>query len=1158
MAVTVRATVVRDTAAIDLLVQETVKAEANSTQLLETALLCLTAFDEKDAVVGYLCLDDQPCVRLGDSAEAGAAWTAEAAGPRMVMCSTAFVRACVVAHLYEIEAAGALLKAAFSMIPSLQSLLLVTSHNISFTEPGLAGVFARAAVSKDGSGFALYEGRRSAVLPPLAIRPARVEDHDDMLPILERCESAFPALAKLPESSRPNEPFALTRVVAGQDEQNRVLVAEADGRLIGFVVITSEVDTDSLAETFDLHPYDNFLPADVYEEQYAAAREAVRSQKVSLLEADAVRRAEDTAARKALEAELAAEAAKEAATQAGPEGGDGGEGEATVAEGGEDAPAVDGEGAGAAEDGDAGAGTGSEAVDAEAEAMAAAATPTEEEIRAEMLAMFAGRPANVESTMFAITMLCVEPGYEVQVSEFLEQAFAAFPDKLYCVATLPHESREPALMDVMTRVAPLPGSLYPEVLFMFNRHALTPGFTVRLGAPEDLEQVAALTDGMPNAAEICESFAGAADAGTAVVAVCGGEVVGLVTVNPEVDLELLQANFGLSSHVDLAHLPRPQHGEVDMYTMNPIFVHRHRDLLASAMRLLGKCVLYYALPPGQQPPDMMNVLDQAAPRMRVNDKLQADFALYLFTRRGAFRRRRGINAQVVVAGASECGLAVLERLLLNPELQFNYLTLLAPGGIKVGGMACLYTATVIAKLGLEARVLLLDAELVAVDRSQRLVDLSDGTQLAYDALVIAAGVQDQSRYHFAEQDPNIAGLLVTELELAADFTMNDAMVMGSIMVAGDSLGAYHALSVLEAKGASDKTRFVASLPPAGGRRPRDVELLHGVAEAACVALPQPERLDIARAALLPVAGSEPHAIVTLVDPANPGPREEVPVDLLVGCAPPSVSRALFTCLNDASLVFDGRVVVDDGFRTNDPAIYAGGTLARLSRRHGGMHLETYNSRDVGQHLADSLASRFMAATDGDGAASTSAPAPAPLALHQARVIGCGLPGGLNFLYAGTPTALQTLAPGAPEGGMSMSTRTERGYMQVNLDADGAVCSIAYLGRVAVPAARLSALVGLHGNYLHMLAAKYQSGEVPDLLTFLMAPWSELLYHDGFGGFREQLLELAQGSVVAGGRDVEGGLVEMVTGMQDAVLEYVRARASELPGYQVPAAARVGA
>ena len=34
-------------------------------------------------------------------------------------------------------------------------------------------------------------------------------------------------------------------------------------RQVGFIVLTSDVDTGSLTETFDLHPYDNFLPPEV-------------------------------------------------------------------------------------------------------------------------------------------------------------------------------------------------------------------------------------------------------------------------------------------------------------------------------------------------------------------------------------------------------------------------------------------------------------------------------------------------------------------------------------------------------------------------------------------------------------------------------------------------------------------------------------------------------------------------------------------------------------------------------------------------------------------------------------------------------------------------------------------------------------------------------
>lgn len=89
-----------------------------------------------------------------------------------------------------------------------------------------------------------------------------------------------------------------------------------------------------------------------------------------------------------------------------------------------------------------------------------------------------------------------------------------------------------------------------------------------------------------------------------------GGVVGLVTISPQVDVVLLEANFRLSDLVYLPHHPPSAHGEVDMLCINPIFAHRTRELLAGSQRLLGKAVLYYALPPGQPPPDMLEVLQQ--------------------------------------------------------------------------------------------------------------------------------------------------------------------------------------------------------------------------------------------------------------------------------------------------------------------------------------------------------------------------------------------------------------------------------------------------------------------------------------------------------------------------------------------------------------------
>lgn len=62
--------------------------------------------------------------------------------------------------------------------------------------------------------------------------------------------------------------------------------------------------------------------------------------------------------------------------------------------------------------------------------------------------------------------------------------------------------------------------------------------------------------------------------------------MGLVTLGTSVDLKMLKANFSLSHLLDLSHNPAPQHAEIDMVCMNPIFTHRARELLSGVQRLL--------------------------------------------------------------------------------------------------------------------------------------------------------------------------------------------------------------------------------------------------------------------------------------------------------------------------------------------------------------------------------------------------------------------------------------------------------------------------------------------------------------------------------------------------------------------------------------------
>ena len=61
----------------------------------------------------------------------------------------------------------------------------------------------------------------------------------------------------------------------------------------------------------------------------------------------------------------------------------------------------------------------------------------------------------------------------------------------------------------------------------------------------------------------------------------------------------------------------------------------------------------------------------------------------------------------------------------------------------------------------------LDAELVGIDTAQRVAQLGDvgETQLPYDLLVVASGLQEQTRGSVGESDPEAAGVVFNALEL---------------------------------------------------------------------------------------------------------------------------------------------------------------------------------------------------------------------------------------------------------------------------------------------------------------------------------------------------------------------------------------------------------
>ncbi|GAX75485.1 hypothetical protein CEUSTIGMA_g2928.t1 [Chlamydomonas eustigma] len=945
--------------------------------LLETSLLCLSAVDSENGhVVGFLCLNDGASIRFGSHSMDALPWLKEQ--PASLAMDKAFITVAAMQPDHEVEASAALLRAAFLAVSSMKKIVLATDRDVTFTEPGLGSILTRTTFS---NSLYLYEASREAALPPLTIRRSTVEDHDDMVPIMESSALRYPALSRLPESCHPEEAFALTRLVSSQDERNCVLVAVADKKLVGFMVITSEVDTNNLLGAFDLHPFDNFIPMDMYDAQYQEAKERVHAAKLEQLQ-------EKIAAAKRKDAKTETDDLAEGEEKTGAE--DGIEASETQAEEEEEQQQQQSE-------------------DKSAELsfdLEPAAMPSEEEIRDEILRMNANNLEGEDrpNTLFAITMLCVEEPYELQAMELLNHAFEAFSEKDYCVVTLPHDSAEPGLLSRMTRLPPLSGASFPEVLYLINRNALLDGFEIRRAVEEDFEGVKALVSGMQNSEDI--------------------------------------------------------------------------------------------------------------------------------------DRKQSVNAQIVVVGASECGLSAVEQMLLHPYLSYNYITLLAPGGISVSGPACEYTASLVARLGLEAGVHVLDGELVSLEVEQRVAELSDGVRLAYDLLLVTSGLQEQTRGNLGAKDPEAASIIFNAAELESDMTPEDASGMRNLCVYGLTLEAFHSLSILERCLALDRTAFVASSDQAPDPL---VDILLQCCQLADLELQKPKYMTLTNLKSIP-GSSRPHAYFEGVRD-----NDDYLLDLLVACLPRDVSPWIFSCLNDAGIVYDGRIVVDAGFRTSNPNIYAAGAAAKLSRRFGhNVHFEHYNSKECGAQLARSVATIFL---------GSKQPDQAPM-MRAAKVVGCELPKEHVFLFAGVPMAMMKPSFQAPPGGKSITTATASGLLHLCFDLNKKVYNAVYLGKKGgMQASVLSSLVGLPNSYLNNVLVKHEAGHVQDLVEFFRQPWSELLSHDGFKELRDHIMQLASSSepmqAVPGAGDIRDMALmflnsrpvefpSFVSGLQDPALKVVEA------------------
>ena len=925
-----------------------------------------------------------------------------------------------------------------------------------------------------GGGSILYVASREAVMPKLKVRRAREEDHDDIIPVLEA--SGQVKIVGGEEGEESEGSFFLARLIAAQNEEDRVLVAESHAGVAGILALSSQLSVPDLNDAFDLEVYDNLLKD---------ARE------------------------------------------------------------GDELP---------------------------------------------------------ESNAFRVTMLSIDDSCNSRLLDMLLEAFDQFPDLDYCVLIVPHAGPEcPYLDGIFTYVPPRQGLDAEGCLYVAHRDSLRPIITVRLAGLEiksgadssDVNDVEAMVAGFaePQRSQVLDAFVAGCnnnkDASTAVepfrgsvsvVAVVDGYVVGAAVLGDAAPGEVinLRGLFNLDDHVDLLRHTTPQFGVLQAFMLNPVFQARGRFVLQETMRLARKSLLLYKAYEMGAVPDVIDEMVPIPPRV-APDAGPCEFALYLTGMRLVTVPKTRVNDRVVVVGAakSTTGLACLRSLLCDANIVMSSVTMVDSAradssdvALKISRTAGVPNAAV--RCGFAHKCARIAGDVDSIDRENRVLWLESGQGVPYDRLLVFGDLNHSP-------GPPLKGARGAHAlgyygcyDLCNQERFAEICASPMTVLYGGVMEAYLALTKLLDAGVAGENILMVN-PPGTDRAlfmSEDViEIVDHVIKTLHVTV---ARLSLVKIEVEVVSNSVGAAVFE--DLSNG--EVSVETKAFVNCTSRSVDSRLFRVLDGAGLVFDGRLVVDSNFQTNDPNIFSGGAICKFSRQYGlGVYHEHLNGNEVGPMVAGSMLNSCFLGANGE---TLQKDATLPEFTRGASISVSLFGDKVYYTHAATAAIFSDeFIDEVPESRKFITlSRKHSRYVgqltQIVTDGFGVIISAMAAGPKKVNALKLESLIGLHVSYLGDLPDRCRANVVGCLTEdFLNTTRGEVFVHDRFHEMRRILRQDVRESVdealaaltpgVSGKSDTPEAEKERVArnaamrAVFQHILGFVQTQSYDVPAHVIPMA-----
>ncbi|XP_076650286.1 LOW QUALITY PROTEIN: cilia- and flagella-associated protein 61, partial [Halictus rubicundus] len=759
---------------------------------------------------------------------------------------------------------------------------------------------------------------------------------------------------------------------------------------------------------------------------------------------------------------------------------------------------------------------------------------------------------------------------------FLEAAFECFPGMDYCTILVPSDHPELSFLRNFVRVPVKCNRDFPMALYVTHRAALLGDIRTRWAGPQDRDDVETLLQKIPKAQTILEDFDEAVKKGRS---------------------DLFCYVFTWNDRIV---------GVAIFWYLESIF----SDHL---------CVKSGFQTRSQPLPICLNSMVHVQPRRRIEYRFRGlvetdqpktvsePFSLFMTTPRMLSDTSLVHDTKIVVIGASDCGVALLEHLAFgapHDSTRYANVTLISPRGLPFENERSSAVASMIPFHGrychehrrlVAARtwINVVYGTVVEVNRKEKHVTVMNRGNITYDYLVVTCGLQYQKPQFQEELDMIKRGTMYFTNFLAplADREWKEQETPWNCLAINDDTQAVTCLEKIRLltknfEDESETTRFLL-LRLLLLRKPwlklrtlsetivlygRSIDcycalqgLLESGMDGSWITLIEPPMHPCDSHKSVFFNDCEVHAVAMthildsgvsllqeweiidwyLHDSTKGGMIEAlvlrskgsikiVRCDALIAFHEKTIDPKIFLAFCKAGLMYDGMLVIDSEFRTNDPFVFAAGNSTKYSRKFYAASWEHryYNSVEIGERVSTAehtisphtnairLRSwrRLRSIIVKQQRYGEKAVKPCkrkkyfPFSSFRApNIVACTLPGGYRYLHVRKPGKIpMSKHPNPLDTSVSYRDGTEMvtgscdseiGYFRLRLDRYDIVETITCFSREDFEVHQMIRLYGKHESLLNELKTRFQDSLISDFFAYFREPWATALFIDRFDCLR---------------------------------------------------------